>query len=91
MWMAILGAFTMQTSLEVKITPEVPPRRIVTDAVAEGYQAFPDICRLKNGDLLCDYYEEGERSAIRAITLRVERILKERLCRNRPSHRPSCR
>lgn len=32
------------------------PRRIVTDAGAGGYQAFPDICRLKNGDLYCVFY-----------------------------------
>jgi len=28
----------------------------VTDAGAGGYQAFPDVCRLKNGDLLCVFY-----------------------------------
>lgn len=32
------------------------PRRIVTDAGAGGYQAFPDVCRLKNGDLFCVFY-----------------------------------
>src|SRR5438132_1136428 len=31
-------------------------RRIVTDAGAGGYQAFPDVCRLKNGDLFCVFY-----------------------------------
>ena len=25
-------------------------------AGAGGYQAFPDVCRLKNGDLLCVFY-----------------------------------
>lgn len=48
-------AMTMQTP-EVKVTVEGEPRRIVTDAGAGGYQAFPDICRLKNGDLLCVFY-----------------------------------
>lgn len=33
-----------------------PPRRIVADAGAGGYQAFPDVCRLKNGDLFCVFY-----------------------------------
>src|SRR5690348_11457400 len=32
------------------------PHRIVTDAGAGGYQAFPDVCRLKNGDLFCVFY-----------------------------------
>src|SRR5229473_1171298 len=40
---------------DVKITIGTP-RRIVTDAGAGGYQAFPDVCRLKNGDLLCVFY-----------------------------------
>lgn len=41
---------------DVHIVVEGPPRRIVTDAGAGGYQAFPDVCRLKNGDLLCVFY-----------------------------------
>lgn len=32
------------------------PTRIVTDAGAGGYQAFPDVCRLKNGELYCVFY-----------------------------------
>lgn len=40
----------------VHITVDGAPRRIVTDAGAGGYQAFPDVCRLKNGDLLCVFY-----------------------------------
>ena len=39
----------------VRITVETP-HRIVTDVGAGGYQAFPDVCRLKNGDLLCVFY-----------------------------------
>ncbi len=39
-----------------RIEVDGPPRRIVTDAGAGGYQAFPDVCRLKNGDLLCVFY-----------------------------------
>jgi len=31
-------------------------RRICTDAGAGGYQAFPDLCRCANGDLLCVLY-----------------------------------
>ncbi|MBN1396289.1 MAG: exo-alpha-sialidase [Pirellulales bacterium] len=29
---------------------------IVTDGGAGGYEAFPDICRLQNGDILCTFY-----------------------------------
>ncbi len=31
-------------------------RRICRDAGAGGYEAFPDICRCANGDLLCVFY-----------------------------------
>lgn len=45
------------TAEEVRITREGEPRRIVTDAGAGGYQAFPDVCRLPDsGDLLCVFY-----------------------------------
>ncbi len=40
----------------VDVTVERPTKRIVTDAGAGGYQAFPDVCRLKNGDLYCVFY-----------------------------------
>ncbi len=38
--------------------PELERRfeRICTDAGAGGYQAFPDVCRCANGDLLCVFY-----------------------------------
>ncbi|HLJ56726.1 MAG TPA: sialidase family protein [Chthonomonadaceae bacterium] len=39
----------------VRITVQLP-RRIVTDGGAGGYQAFPDICRLRSGELLCVFY-----------------------------------
>lgn len=57
----LLPFLTLQTgpnpaSPRVHIGIEGFPRRIVTDAGAGGYQAFPDICRLKNGDLLCVFY-----------------------------------
>jgi len=45
-----------QATPRVQIVVERPARRIVTDAHAGGYQAFPDVCRLKNGDLLCVFY-----------------------------------
>lgn len=48
----MLAHFTQEP---VSITVD-PPRRIVTDAGNGGYQAFPDICRLKNGDLFCVFY-----------------------------------
>jgi len=40
----------------VTITIDETPQRIVTDAGAGGYQAFPDVCRLKSGDLYCVFY-----------------------------------
>jgi len=40
----------------VSVVVERPSRRIVTDAGAGGYQAFPDVCRLKNGELMCVFY-----------------------------------
>ena len=52
----LLLLFNVQTSPEVRIQVELPSRRIVTDAGAGGYQAFPDVCRLRNGDLLCVFY-----------------------------------
>ena len=33
-----------------------PYQVIVRDAGAGGYQAFPDVCRLSNGELLCVFY-----------------------------------
>jgi len=41
---------------DVRIVVEGPAARIVTNAGAGGYQAFPDICRLRNHDLLCVFY-----------------------------------
>jgi sialidase-1 len=56
-FLATLGlAALLQARPSVAITVEQPSRRIVTDAGAGGYQAFPDICRLKNGDLFCVFY-----------------------------------
>jgi len=40
----------------IDIVVERPTRRIIVDAGAGGYQAFPDVCRLKNGDLYCVFY-----------------------------------
>src|SRR5438067_2126594 len=56
MWMFLWGMMLTQEQDAVQITVEGPPRRIVMDAGAGGYQAFPDVCRLKNGDLLCVFY-----------------------------------
>lgn len=56
LFLSTLGVISgLRGSTDVHITIETP-RRIVTDAGAGGYQAFPDICRLKNGDLLCVFY-----------------------------------
>jgi len=57
----ISGRIDMRAA-SVSIEVEAPSRRIVTDAGAGGYQAFPDVCRLKNGDLLLTF---GERNAPR--------------------------
>jgi hypothetical protein len=36
---------------------EQPPYKVISRGPAAGpYQAFPDVCRLKNGDLLCVFY-----------------------------------
>src|SRR5438105_12176617 len=40
----------------VTIIVQGTPQRIVTEAGAGGYQAFPDVCRLKSGDLFCVFY-----------------------------------
>lgn len=37
-------------------TPDNAPRVISRGEAAGTYQAFPDICRLRNGDLLCVFY-----------------------------------
>lgn len=47
---------TVSLGTDVRIAVEGPARRIVTNAGAGGYQAFPDVCRLKNGDLICVFY-----------------------------------
>lgn len=31
------------------------------------YQAFPDACRLQNGDIMVVFYEEGENSGVGAL------------------------
>jgi hypothetical protein len=55
MILALLLALLPASQATVDITVE-PSRRIVTDAGAGGYQAFPDICRLRNGELFCVFY-----------------------------------
>lgn len=50
---SVLFAARAQSQVHIAVGPF---RRIVTDAGAGGYQAFPDICRLKSGDLLCVFY-----------------------------------
>ncbi len=58
MLLALLGIMTLLSTpqKEIKVSIDSLPRRIVTDAGAGGYQAFPDICRTKQGDLLCIFY-----------------------------------
>lgn len=40
----------------MRITGTPRPRIICADAGAGGYQAFPDVCLLDNGELLCVFY-----------------------------------
>ena len=54
--LAALAALTSLPADSVQIALDEPSRRIVTDAGAGGYQAFPDVCRLKSGELLCVFY-----------------------------------
>ena len=38
-------------------TPVAPGPRVISRGAAAGsYQAFPDVCRLANGDLICVFY-----------------------------------
>lgn len=39
-----------------EFTRTEPLRFVVEDAGAGGYEAFPDVCRLKDGRLMCVYY-----------------------------------
>ena len=39
-----------------KMVPK-PYQIVCSDGGGGGYEAFPDLCRLKNGDLLCVFYE----------------------------------
>ena len=38
------------------VSPAPPPTVISRGAAAGTYQAFPDACRLKNGDTVCVFY-----------------------------------
>jgi sialidase-1 len=55
-FLTVLYVLGSPPSVEVKISVEGQPQRIVTDAGTGGYQAFPDVCRLKNGILYCVFY-----------------------------------
>ena len=50
-----LFALLHQPQPSIKISVGTP-RRIVTDTGNGGYQAFPDLCRLKDGTLFCIFY-----------------------------------
>jgi len=54
----MVGVLAMAVLMNESVVVEVerPTKRIVSDAGAGGYQAFPDVCRLKNGDLYCVFY-----------------------------------
>ncbi len=44
------------TGLRRHATRSAEPVMVCTDAGAGGYEAFPDVCRLKDGRLLCVFY-----------------------------------
>jgi hypothetical protein len=49
-WLGCLCSLAAQTQT-------IPAPKVISRGEAAGtYQAFPDICRLKNGDLLCVFY-----------------------------------
>lgn len=54
--MLALTAVMSEPPRSARVTVDGPAIRIVTDAGAGGYQAFPDICRTKDGSLLCVFY-----------------------------------
>lgn len=56
---AIVVAIAMLTVASQLRAANAPPRRwqiVASGESAGGYAAFPDVCRAKNGDLLCVFY-----------------------------------
>lgn len=53
-----LGLVLAPGALPLKALPDEPggPRVIASGKASGGYAAFPDICRTKEGDLLCVFY-----------------------------------
>lgn len=46
-----------EVKMKEPLKEESPPYQVISLGEAAGpYQAFPDVCRLKNGDLLCVFY-----------------------------------
>jgi hypothetical protein len=54
LWIAVL--LIAAPCVAAVVVVDGPPTRVVTDAGAGGYQAFPDICRMSDGSLLCAFY-----------------------------------
>jgi sialidase-1 len=55
--LCMAAAGCMAVGLAAAAEPEAPPAKIISRGEAAGtYQAFPDLCRLQNRDLLCVFY-----------------------------------
>ena len=54
----VVGGKPKKTEAEFVFPPPPPPMfvHVCTDAGAGGYEAFPDVCRLKDGRLMCVFY-----------------------------------
>src|SRR5579871_382124 len=62
----------------VQITVEGPPQKIVTEAGAGGYQAFPDVCRLRSFPVVSLSDDRGKTwSAPHPIGLKAGKTLDE--------------
>lgn len=55
-WMCCICFLTAPLTKNQVAAQPVPVQVISRGEAAGSYQAFPDICRLKNGDLLCVFY-----------------------------------
>ncbi len=52
----LLLALEPSSNVQAPLQESVDYRYVVQDAGAGGYEAFPDICRLKDGRLICVFY-----------------------------------
>ncbi len=57
------------------VSPDAAEPRQITHNESGNYEAFPDVCRLDDGRILCLYYREfnkGAGSSIRQAIFRVK-------------------